>query len=53
MSVETGKNAGKSSEERKASPPKTQRIDFDFENLVGAAIADVVLRKRTQKRKGN
>ena len=51
--METGKDAGKSSEERKASPPKTQRIDFDFESLVGAAIAHVVVRKRTKKGKGN
>jgi hypothetical protein len=35
--------------------PRLRRrdIDFDFEGLVGAAIADVVLRKRTNKRKGN
>ena len=35
--------------------PRLRRrdIDFDFEGLVGAAIADVVLRKRTKKRKGN
>ncbi len=52
-SVETGKIAGKSSQERKASLPKTLRIDFDFESLVGAAIADVVVRKRTKKGKGN
>jgi hypothetical protein len=51
--VETGKNAGKPSEEGKASSPKTQRIDFNFESLVGAAIADVVLRRSTKKRKGN
>jgi len=51
--VETGKIAGKSSQERKASLPKTLRIDFDFESLVGAAIADVVVRKRSKKRKGN
>ena len=51
--METGKDTGKSSQERKASPPKTQRIDFDFESLVGAAIADVVLRKRTKEHKGN
>jgi hypothetical protein len=46
-------DAGQSSKGRKASPPKTQRIDFDFESLVGAAIADVVVRKRAKKRKGN
>ena len=51
--METGKDAGKSSQERKVSLPKTLRIDFDFESLVGAEIADVVLRKRTKKRKGN
>ena len=35
--------------------PRLRRrdIDFDFEGLVGAAIADVILRKRTKKRKGN
>jgi hypothetical protein len=51
--VETRKSDGKSSEERKATPPETSRIDFDFENLVAAAIADVVVRKGSRRRKGN
>jgi hypothetical protein len=51
--VATGKVPDKSSEERKAAPPKTGRLDFDFETIVGVAIADVVVRKRPRLRKSN
>jgi hypothetical protein len=49
--VEKRKIADKPSDARNATPLKTWSIDFDFENLIGAAIADVVVRKRSRKRK--
>jgi hypothetical protein len=51
--VATGTIAGKASKEQKAPPPKTSSIDFDFETIVGAAIADLVVKKRPRIRKSN